>query len=74
MLAPWEDLKRGEGWQLCPPRVRSNERLYLVRKLRASTLYLTLGQHYRGTCALVFDGRHVTYISQLTREEWTEVS
>ena len=40
----------------------------------ASTLYLTRGQHYQGTCALIFDRRHVTYISELARNEWTEFS
>ena len=74
MLAPWDELKRGGGCPLCSPRPDYNERWYLVRKLQASTLYLTRGQHYFGTCALVFDARHVTYLSELSHEEWRGVS
>jgi diadenosine tetraphosphate (Ap4A) HIT family hydrolase len=72
VLAPWDELKRGAGCPLCAPRTDYDDHRYLVRQLRASTLYLTRGQHYLGACALVFDRRHVAHISQLRHEEWTQ--
>jgi len=32
------------------------------------------GQTYRGSCELIFDGRHVNYISELTLDEWLPVA
>jgi diadenosine tetraphosphate (Ap4A) HIT family hydrolase len=52
------------------PRPERNEFLYLVRKLRASSLYLERNQAYRGHCVLIYDLGHVTRIDQLQAEQW----
>src|SRR6185437_6218685 len=72
MLTTWEHLKHGATCPLCNPRRNIDERHYLVRKLRTSSFYLNRGQWYLGTSALIFDLRHLTYISQLSTEEWTQ--
>jgi diadenosine tetraphosphate (Ap4A) HIT family hydrolase len=59
---------------LCLPRADHDDRRFLVRKLRVSTPYLTRGQQYLGTCDLLFDTRHLTYISQLLLKEWAQLS
>lgn len=69
-LPSWDELKRGVGCPLCALRPSYNEYVFLVRKLRVSTLYLTRGQTYRGSCGLVADLKHVVYISELEREQW----
>ena len=74
MLASWNELKRGAGCPLCSPRADYDEYRYLVRKLQVSTLYLTRGQRYLGTCVLVFDGRHLAYISELGDDEWVQLA
>ena len=72
MLTAWKELKRGAGCSLCSPRSEFDKRHHLVRKLRASALYLNRGQWFLGTCALIFESRHVTQISELSAEEWTQ--
>lgn len=72
-LPSWDELRRGIGCPLCLRHRTIDERL-LVRKLRLCTLYLTEGQIYRGSCALIVDVRHVSYISELTSEEWALIA
>jgi diadenosine tetraphosphate (Ap4A) HIT family hydrolase len=52
------------------PRPESNEFLYFVRKLTASSLYLDRDQTYRGHCVLIYDLAHATRIDQLSAEQW----
>jgi diadenosine tetraphosphate (Ap4A) HIT family hydrolase len=72
-LPPWDELKRGAGCPLCSGR-RSTDFHWFVRALRLSSLYLTREQAYRGSCALILDGRHANYISELTPDEWSQVA
>jgi diadenosine tetraphosphate (Ap4A) HIT family hydrolase len=72
-LPPWDELKRGVGCPLCAEPRRSEFR-WFVRSLRLSSLYLSKGQTYRGSCELILDGRHVNYISELTLDEWSLVA
>lgn len=72
-LSPWEDLRRGIGCPLCLER-RKADFHWFVRTLRRSSLFLTRGQAYRGSCVLIVDGRHVNHISELTAEEWLFVA
>jgi diadenosine tetraphosphate (Ap4A) HIT family hydrolase len=57
----------------CPfdaPRAESNDYWDIVFPLRASTLYLSKNQTYRGHCILIMDLRHVIRLDQLSPEEW----
>ena len=70
MLASWFDLKSGHDCPLCTPRPAVNEFTYFVGKLSVSSLYLARNQTYRGTCAVVYDLKHATRLSDLDRDAW----
>ena len=65
------------GCPFCSARVAENMRRSKVATLAVSTLYLRKIQTYRGYGILVFDPRHATRLSELTREErealWNDV-
>ena len=70
MLAPWFELRSGQGCPLCAPRPNESEYSTFVCKLSVSTLYLARNQAYRGTCAVVYDLAHVTRPSELSADQW----
>ena len=70
MLASWFELKAGRGCPLCAPRPAISEFSYLVCTLSVSSLYLVRNQAYRGSCAVVYDGPHVTRPSELDLDSW----
>ena len=55
----------------CPPRSADNEFWIEIADLASSTLYLSRSQTYRGSCLLVFNGRHVEGLEQLSLNEFT---
>ena len=72
-LPPWAELVEGTNCPLCAPRPdRSEFVFFYVMKLSVSTLYLARNQAFYGTCALVYDPRHVIRLDQLSSEEWLE--
>ena len=71
-LAPWFELRAGQGCPLCAPRPEVSEFTYFVCKLSVSSLYLARDQAYRGTCAIVYDPAHVTRPSELAPDLWRQ--
>jgi len=69
--ARWESLLAGVDCSLCAPRADDTAYWLKVAPLRTSTLYLDRNQTYRGHCQLVFDGRHVVGLENLTLDEFT---
>lgn len=72
-LPLWDELRLGVGCPLCAGHQDTALRRF-VRTLRMSSLYLTRRQTYRGSCALIVEGRHVNSISELTPDEWLQVA
>lgn len=68
-LPAWDDLIAGRGCPLCDLK-DSNDYHIKVADLSTSRLVLERNQTYRGYCVLIFTGRHVTGIEQLSEEEY----
>jgi diadenosine tetraphosphate (Ap4A) HIT family hydrolase len=73
-LAPWFELRLGQGCPLCAPRPPINEFSYYVCTLTVSSLYIVRDQTYRGTCAVVYDPAHVSRPSELDEKSWRQFS
>lgn len=67
----WQALFLGTDCPLCPPRRADGPHWLKVATLPAATLYLDRNQTYRGHCQLVFDGRHVVGLENLTLSEYS---
>jgi diadenosine tetraphosphate (Ap4A) HIT family hydrolase len=72
-LPSWDEMRRGVGCPLCLGR-RDVDFHPFVRTLGLSSLYLTKGQTYRGSCTLIVDARHVNYLNELSQDEWGQVA
>ena len=70
----WEELASGTGCPYDAPIPTSNEYLDFVAELSISSFCLLKNQAYRGSCAVIFSGRHATRIDQLTSAEWSAFS
>ena len=74
-LPPFDDMLAGKSCPFCPPqRQDSNKFWHKIASLSSSSLYLERNQAWRGYSILVFDGRHVTGLEQLTTEEHAKFS
>jgi len=69
-MPTWGNLMSGAECPLCAPRPDETAVWIKIRNLTVSTLYLDRNQTYRGHCQLVFDGRHVVGLENLTGEEF----
>jgi diadenosine tetraphosphate (Ap4A) HIT family hydrolase len=72
-MPTWPSLVSGTDCPLCAPRPDDTAAWIKIRSLTVSTLYLDRNQTYRGHCQLVFDGRHVVGLENLTEEEFASV-
>ena len=71
MTSSWQDKVTGIQCPMDYPRTDHEEFKYPVKKLSTSTLYLNINQAFRGYCILIYDGKHVTRIDQLSDAEWS---
>jgi diadenosine tetraphosphate (Ap4A) HIT family hydrolase len=71
MVATWDELVDGTGCPYDGPLPDHCEYFDRVAELTVSSLCLAADQTYRGTCTLIFRGRHVTRVDQLTPLEWS---
>lgn len=74
VASQWESLARGVDCPYDAPLAVSTDYWDLVAKLSIASLCLAKNQAYRGTCALIFDARHATRISELSASEWSAFS
>lgn len=68
-LPSWDDLIAGNNCPFCTEQPERSEYSVHVAHLGMSELRLSREQTYKGYCILVFTGRHVTGLEQLTKEE-----
>lgn len=73
-LPPWDDLIAGRGCPFCAARADIDDYAFKIADLKTSTLFLDREQVYRGYSLLIFKGRHVNGIEQLTPEEYAGFS
>jgi diadenosine tetraphosphate (Ap4A) HIT family hydrolase len=71
-MADWFELARGTDCPFEARRADTLDQWDAVARLRASTLYLTRNQAYRGHCVLVLDLRHATRPDELSPQEWAD--
>ncbi len=72
-MPTWAKLVSGVECPLCAPRPDDSPVWIKIRRLGVSTLYLDRNQTYRGHCQLVFDGRHVVGLENLTGDEFARM-
>ena len=72
--ARWDNVARGINSPYDAPRPAATDYYDFVAKLSISSLCLAKNQASRGSCALIFDPRHVVRIDQLSSAEWASFS
>lgn len=73
-LPDWNTLHTGEGCPLCGEMADVTDHNVKVADLSVSSLRLERNQTYRGYCVLIFKGRHVNGMEELTDTEYAAVT
>lgn len=69
-LPDWNTLHAGEGCPLCGTMADVNGHNIKIADLSVTSLWLERNQTYRGYCVLIFKGRHVNGMEELTDAEY----